>query len=62
MNLDFTIKPGEFLLDEAAVLVVELARRLQDRCGDVVCPNILKDEHFINLSLSKSDFKQHNPT
>ena len=42
MNLNFAVEPGEFLLDEAAVLVVELARRLQDRRGDVVCPNVLK--------------------
>ena len=42
MNLNFAIEPGEFLLDEAAVLVVELARRLQDCCGNVVGPNILK--------------------
>ena len=42
MNLNFSVEPGELFLDEAAVLVVELAWRLQDRCGNVVCPNILK--------------------
>ena len=42
MDLDFAVEPRELLLDEAAVLVVELARRLQDRRGDVVGPNILK--------------------
>ena len=42
MDLDFAVEPRELLLDEAAVLVVELARRLQDCRGDVVGPNILK--------------------
>ena len=42
MNLDFSVKPGELLLDEAAVLVVELARRLQDRRRNVVRPNVLQ--------------------
>ena len=41
-DLNFSIEPGELFLDEAAVLVVELARRLQDRRRNVVRPNVLQ--------------------
>ena len=41
-DLNFSIETGELFLDEAAVLVVELARRLQDRRRNVVRPNVLQ--------------------
>ena len=41
-DLNFSIEPGELFLDEAAVLVVELSRRLQDRRRNVVRPNVLQ--------------------
>ena len=58
MNLNFSVEPGELFLDEAAVLVVELAWRLQDRCGNVVCPNILKMSIELIISGFNGKIKQ----
>ena len=51
-DLNFSIETGELFLDEAAVLVVELARRLQDRRRNIVRPNVLQSMEVWFISIT----------